>query len=481
MVKILYRDKQDWIDVDLEVTDWDSFSDTTKDGELRASHNPSEVVTDTWNGVVHKVQEILRKAWFIEFNIKQSELHHLDKMQGCDLIQIQDLTNNIIHDVDNSRPDLFEFNDPEQAGDTADFTVTFIYRTSKTVVNKFVPLTNLVTLQGDNTYYSKYVKLALINEKQETLIQWGTGVPKVLQTSEKTGFSVLLYMTNSELDAFQLDYAENNFTIDGVTVIEKLPLLSEELGEGIYKVQIQVVTVLNVTDITSLLSNQVTLIGGSTYYSKYEKLNLFIESEKILVRWFDGTEKPVREYNKSGYRILLNLTDAELETFKDDFNKNTFTVDAAEVLEKQPLEITEIFDGNYQVIVSVITDIEQTNHNLGANTTHRLEITDGSVYNYYTDYPIVATTQDTERKDIENEGAVKITAKGTTRRVTIMKFWLNASDAWALKEHFEIGTAKIDTSTIVLEKRNVSVEEKDYDIYEVIVECLTSTNIQYPL
>lgn len=480
MIKISYKDGQNWTDINSNVRNWTNAYTLYKDERIQSAYLVPEIVTDIWNGKIHDVQHLIWDVWHLEYWIKESELQEANKLQGCDTIVITDVDNDLTHTVDMQTADWFNFSEPTRIADTANWLIVFEYRTNKTVINKYLALSNVVTIVAGTTYYSKYAKLPYIHEKQDTKVQWDVDGEKLLYEVNKTGYKVLFYMTGSDMESFKNDYnLVDSLTIDAVSVIEKLPLEIAELGEDNFQIIMSVITAYNENNYYDSLTNTVTLAGNSTYYSKFEKLTLINPVEDLTVTWSDGYEKLLRQTNKIGYKVFLYLSDSAFSTFQEDYNQNSFTIDAATIYEKLPLEVTADANGFYQIIMSVITDIDITTQDLGSSHTNTLAVTDTSVYTYYSDYPVEDSIQDTERNTFSNESGVNTTTKGITRRVDIFKCWLDEADAYALKEHFEIGTATLNT-VAVLENRNVKLTKLAYDIYEAEVECLMTTNIQLP-
>lgn len=365
-VSIKYKDSQDWTRVDGLIVDWSALAQVYKDERVEAAYLPPEIVTDIWNGKIHDVQHIRWDAWQLEFIGKESELQALSRMQSCDTVLIYDIDNGLSHTVDMQTSEWFNFGEPERVGMTTSYKLVLIYRTNKTIINKF---------------------------------------------------------------------------------------------EG--------------------LSNQVTLIGNSTYYSKYIKLNLPTVSEQINVDWFDGSQRLLRELDKDGVKVLLYMSDANMQTFKADYNQNSLTIDGTTVIEKLPLEINQLGEDNYQIIVSVITVVNKDTKDLSPLNTHDLDIDSGT--HFYTDYPVIQSYQDTELSQFNNEDGVPITSKAITRKVTLVKLFLDESDTYSLKQLFEKSTdIEIDAVT-VLSNRIVSVTQLAYDLYEINVECLVTATITNPL
>jgi len=131
------------------------------------------------------------------------------------------------------------------------------------------------------------------------------------------------------------------------------------------------------------LSDLVTLIGSSTYNSKYEKISFDGELEEIRVQWGEGGEKLLQETNNVGFKVLLYLSDSEKELFKNDWNQNTYTIDGTDIIRKFPLEISQLGEDNYQVVVSCITERETVNSTTAMAPVRTIKRDNGFVITTY--------------------------------------------------------------------------------------------------
>lgn len=365
-IRISYKDGQDWINKKLQVINWDNYAETFKDERVQPNYVLPEIITDVWNGTISEIQNITFDAWYLEIRIKESEVQSLNRMQSCSDIIITDLENGLTHVVETQKPEWFIINEPERIEKTSNWKFSFIYRTNKTVINKFAALSNVVALVG----------------------------------------------------------------------------------------------------------------GVSTYYSKYEKITLLQPVEDIVIPWSDGFNKLVRQTNKTGFRVLLYMDNQNMSAFKNDYNANSFTIDTAKVFEKLPLEIFELGEDNYRINVSVITNINIDNTDLGVDETHDLDIDSGT--HFFTDYPTIVSYE-IDGDKFDNEDGVDITSKSIAKKIVNVKLWLNEVDMNSLVTLFAISTDIEIDSVVVLENREVNVDQLSYDLYQCEVECLTVSTPAYPL
>lgn len=474
---IKFKDGQNWVNIDLEIIDWSAYAQVFKDERVQAHYVPPIVIIDTWNGLEHKVQEISRESHRLEIYIRESEVESINRMISCDDILIDDITNGLNHVVDTS-PGQLELAELERVADTSNHRVVLIYKTKKTIINKFDALNDQVELIGSNTYHSKYDKLSYDGELEEIRVQWGEGGEKLLQETNNVGFRVLLYLTDSEKETFKNDWNQNTFTIDAVDIVRKLPLEITELAENIHQVIVSCITVRQTIDVTAGLSNVVLLeMGPVTEHSKFKKLFSTHAPEQVKVRWSDSEDRLLRSINKRGYNILLYLNESDMDDFQVTYNgTSSIGVDSVTMEEKLPLEITQMISGYYQIIVPVIYSVLVGTVNLTPLNTHELVVTDSGTFTFHTDYAVIDRVDDTDNSDFNNGGGVEITGQSISRERKDIKLFLNTADKNSLKLHFERGTATIDAVTI-LQKEIISETELAYDLWEVDIKALVTTTV----
>lgn len=365
-VQIKYKDGQNWTNINGQVINWDNYAETFKDERVQPNYVLPELITDVWNGTIREIQNITFDAWYLEIRIKESEVQSLNRMQSCSDIIITDLENGLTHVVETQKPEWFIINEPERIEKTSNWKFSFIYRTNKTVINKFAALDNV--------------------------------------------------------------------------------------------------------------SNTV-LIGNGTYYSKYERLPLIQPTIQITTPWQDGSLRLLRETNKVGFRILLYMSKSDMETFKNDFNQNDFTIAGVPVIEKLPLEIFELGEDNYRINVMVITEVDEDTKDLSPLNTHDLDINSGT--HFFTDYPTIVSYE-IDGDAIDNESGADTNAKTIIKKIVNVKLWLNEDDMNSLVSLFAVSQDIEIDSVTVLENREVAVSELGYNLYQCDVECTTVVTPNYP-
>ena len=470
MIKLLYKDGQNWVDINGNYTNWDTYAEVFKEERIQPNYIASETFTDTWNGEIRDVQHVIRDAWYVEFWIKESQLTKISQLRNCDTVLILDLENDISHTVDMQTSGLLEFNEPERIADTTNWKISFVYQINKKVVNKYNALANQVTLVGGGTHYSKYDKLPYVGEFLETKLSWGEGIEKVLAETNNIGFTVLFYADASGMEVFKNDWNQNPFTIDTVDVIEKLPLEINELGEDNYKIVAKMITSQGVVDNTLALSNEVTLVGGdSTYYSKYEKLPFKDPIEKIEILWGEGGEIVLSETNRVGFQALLYNNATNMEAFKNDWNQNPFTIDTVDIIEKLPLEIEDLETGYYKIILTAITENENIDNSAALSQVTTL--VGNSTYSVK--YELLSLIQDSEKIEIKWSDGQNILLRETNKTGYDALLYLDAAGMEAFKNDWNQYDFEVN-SIDILEKLPLEITKVSSGFYQIIVSGITN-------
>lgn len=347
-VKIIYRDGANWIP--LSGINIEYFGDTR---ELNQNTRviphllAPEVIIDQWNGEDIKVQEKRYDVYTVQFAAKEDQLNEISKIKSCDSINIVDISNNIDHIADNSTGDSFQISEPEKILNTTNYIIKITYRVNKTIIDKVGIRSDVVTLQGSNTYYSKFDKITYISTNTNIEIPWFDGTTKTLRETKENGYNVLLYLNDGELSVFLEDYGQNNFTIDSVPVIKKINPEISSIGHDLNRVVINLVTdVVRNTDLNitkSLQANNVKIDTSNNYYTDY-----YIDVA------YEDTEQTFAD-NESGYGILTHtilryvntvkfwMTDVELADFKSKFEvSQNITLNKIDVIENRLVKSTKL-------------------------------------------------------------------------------------------------------------------------------------------
>ncbi len=480
LVKISFYDAQNWINSEAEKINWDNASEFYKDEEVTPWYLPPQIFADKWNGLEHDVQHLRWDVFRLEIFAQSSELIELSRIQSCDTVLIQDINSGkTIQTVDMQKSEWLSFAEPERVSNTSSWKLVLIYRTNKTIINKFDGLTNqVVVIGGSGTYNSKYKKIPFDSPIEQLKIAWGEDGKKLLQETQKSGSQVLFYMNKSDKDALNQDWGQNDFTIDGADVIsaEKLTLEITNLGEDNYKIILTGITTRDTTDKTTALATLFTVVGAFTQNCKFERISNPTSSEKIGVDWPDGSIRLLQEIVKVNHRVLLYLTTGVMQQFNSDWGSSAFVIAGSNVIEKYELEISVLESGYYQVIIPYSTGPIVTNYDLTPLNTHELVITDtGGPYTFHTDYATEPDVPDAEKDPINNEDGLPVDAKIISRQVTDIKLFLNTADKNSLKLHYEKGSAATIDTVAILYRGIVETNPLAKDLWEVDIVGLTTT------
>ena len=466
-VKIQFKDGQNWVGVD-GIVNWSAFAETFKEERPVPSYVAPIMSVDTWNGKEHDVQHILHDSWYLEFWVKESELHKLAQIKSCDTVIIIDIENGLRHIVDMQTSDWFEYQQPEQVGLTTNYKIAFIYRTNKKTINKFNTREDQVTIIAGNTYTSKYEKIVFDSPLSQAQIAWDGS--KVLEDTSKTGYKTLLYMSDSEKQQFIFDYKTQEITIDGTPVVEIGELEINPLGEDNYRIIATfIISVLN-TDKIAGLSNVIDLLTGSThYYSKFISFPYASQQTQDSIFWAGDEIKILSETFKTGQKVLLFLAKTEFNNFQDDWNQDNFTIDGITIIEKLPLEFTELESGNYQVIVSCITQIDTVNKTTALSNV--VDLLTGSTH-YYSKYSKLPYNGELEEiRVLWGEGGEKLLQETNNVGFRVL-YYFTSVEFEAFKNDWNQDNFTID-GTNILRKLPLEKTETERGFFQVIVSCIT--------
>jgi len=243
---------------------------------------------------------------------------------------------------------------------------------------------------------------------------------------------------------------------------------------------------LNSTDLVysgTLGNNTLTAytIGNVYYYfSDIPVLDYSLATESLKISWYDGTSKKFQSTSKVGYQIVFYLSYSDSVEFQKLLNSSDVTsindIEINEIL----IEPIPLASDLIKIIVSGISEVIQNNFDIAKNNTYNLKIiNDAITYNYYTDYLPIFISESPIISTYDNSGGVNFPVKRITKEVKQVRFYMNRADAFELKKRFELfGTVTLDTIPVI-EAREVTPNELGNDRYEVLVNCLISTTLDY--
>jgi hypothetical protein len=246
MVKISYKDKLNWTDLDGLITNWSELSEYYFNDRILTNFIQPIEVLDNWNGVDNRVQIIHWKGWYIEFNVKESSIHTINDLLVCDTVLISDLENGIEHTVDTRQSEYFQLTAGERIGQTSNIKYTLIYRTNRKVINKGLPVNNTHELDIDGTSF--YTDFDIISPNEIELSQFEdedsiTVTSKVVTKDLKR---LVFYLLES--DAYNLRELYTNTEPDLITLDSTYTCLENRdfepilLNEGLYRCELDFLT-----------------------------------------------------------------------------------------------------------------------------------------------------------------------------------------------------------------------------------------------
>ena len=221
--------------------------------------------------------------------------------------------------------------------------------------------------------------------------------------------------------------------------------------------------------------------GVISYYSDYDLIDWPKDTEDIKVSWSDGSDKVAQKVSKIGYQFLHYLSNEDLISFINLFKSYDLIYLNGTKIDDTEIEQTEIGIDLYRVVIRGVYQVNVNNVELNLSSTYELKIINsinGTVY-YYTDYVPELISETPVINTYNNEDGINVQTKGISRVTKQLRFYLSESNAFALKQNFElVGTKTLDTVPI-LEGREVTPNKLGIDLYEVLVPCVIDAKVNY--
>lgn len=221
--------------------------------------------------------------------------------------------------------------------------------------------------------------------------------------------------------------------------------------------------------------------GVFSYYTDFDVIPWNKETEQIIVEWYDGTEKLLQTVNKAGYQMVMYFTSSEIDEFMLNYKQaGTATINGVAVTEKE-IEVAPMGEDYIKVILKGVAVTTVSDFNVSPNETYTLAITINSVTtDFKTDWQPTLISEQPIINNANNQTGINIPTKRISKTVKQLKFYLNESEAFDLKNQFELhGSAVTLDAVPVLESRPIDPTKKGVDIYEVEVNCMISTGNNY--
>ena len=142
IIEIKYKDKVIWQGSEKEI-EWGYYSKKYKKGRIQPWYTTPVVVTDVWNNKESDIQLEVHDAWYMQFNVKESEkksITHIKSVSDIQIIQYNETSAGLIVDdsyiPDLTKSDLIDIQEEPNIGQTSGTTYTIIFKTNRTIVNK---------------------------------------------------------------------------------------------------------------------------------------------------------------------------------------------------------------------------------------------------------------------------------------------------------------------------------------------------------
>lgn len=332
---------------------------------------------------------------------------------------------------------------------------------------------------GLKIFYSDFDILDYNKLEDPLKVQFPNRVEKIWKQVNKSGYSVLLFLSPEDYNLFIDSYKKyNNLYINGVEILE-LDVEDTEIGQNLIKLIINGVSeispyVKNIAEDETYSLNMNT--GSIIYYTDFPPVSSIRDVEKVNINWSDGTIKTLQVIRRLTQEIAIFAVDKQ--TIINDLFTYTDVKIGSTPLSEITTSVEELDIGSYKINVNGVTSVGVTTLYSFPTSGNHLIIDDGSsTYNYYTDFDLMLVSESPEISATKNLTGVNTKTKSISKNVYRATFYLSETNAFLLKKRFELfGTVTINT-TPVLEAREVSPTKIGEDLYEVIVNCLTAATI----
>lgn len=328
---------------------------------------------------------------------------------------------------------------------------------------------------GQKSYYTDFEVLEWDLPVQDINYQWKGQTDLIIQSVSKTGNEILMYFTETDYTNFIEDLKKyKQIVINNTVTISELQYESQLIGDDLFKVIVRGVSGKIVTYKGDPVDNTYSFVVNSiTYYTDFNPEEGVPESQNVFVDWYDGSRKLAQSVYKKTLSMLLFFNDVDGQGFEQNFytgqtkNLNGNTTQDCELV------IAPVAEDYYAYIVTGVIQNSVTSHNLSPGNTYNITIAGTP---YYTDYQPRLISEAPDINTVENQTGINTSTKSITKQVKQYKFYLNETNAFALKAAFETrGTVKTADGATIYEERDVPIGDPiGVDLYEVVVNCLLS-------
>lgn len=352
--------------------DWINYSRKLKEGRVLPYYLPNEFTFDNWNNKEFSIQDKIWETYFFDFEIQELENLELNVINSADeinIIQYNSRNGTVIlktYNVDVTKSDYFQISQPELLGGTTGAKTSIIFRTNRTIVNKGGAVLNTNRLIINSvSYYSDFDLLKWNKPEENINVPWSDGSERLLQSTNKTGYQVLLYLNNSDLETFIGNVKTSTTNTINTIPITEIEYDLTEIGENYNKIIIKGVASTNVINFDvspsstydlQIIDTQSTPVTHNFYTDFIPKLI----SEAPVKSTFansGGINNNARNISKTVKQLTFFMTETNAFELKKRFELGgTITIDSVPVLESRAVtpELigTDVYKINIDCLIS---------------------------------------------------------------------------------------------------------------------------------
>lgn len=345
---------------------------------------------------------------------------------------------------------------------------------------------------GGADYFTDFEVLNTFELPENIFVDFQNGEKKLYKSVLREKISMLLYLPTDSAEQFESWLVGQN----GGIITKNISGINKEItpvylkdferqpsGENYNRIVVNYIITENesIFDIKTPTIATLTF-GSSTYNSAYILRELTLQETKTIVELHNGINKVASTTRKTGYTYIGFFDE---DTVADLLNKYQLedllqvsgsSLAITEMLERPPIQVSDIDSNLQQVQVECITSIVKTTFDIQTPTIATL--TFGS--NTYNSAYILRelTLQETKTEVTLNDGTKKVAS--TTRKTgyTYTGFFDKETVADLLNKYQLEALIQVSGSgvsiTEILERPDIEVSDIDSNLQQVKLECITS-------
>lgn len=254
MIKIWFEDIN-WIDASGQVIPMETGHELTLNARLTHMYRPPVITEDSWNGRNFPAQINTYEAYMIEIAQRELSLNDLAKLQSCKKIYVTSLETGEIIEVDTESQMTIE---PGERFGTAHQLFTWTFQTRKISVYPAYPRLNTyelsITIDSvESTFNTDFESINFILEPELAQYNQNDGINRTSKVVQKKGMRLLFYLFESDAislkEKIEQAYPED-VLFEGTAAIETPVCTIGQLIESLYRIDIQMITEVNVNYLT---------------------------------------------------------------------------------------------------------------------------------------------------------------------------------------------------------------------------------------